>query len=87
MPGGYRRLPQPLLYPDLLRGTGGSPGDVEPRLATVSKRTSIELPQPGLDAHLARCIADLDAKGVDHLVSFASVPEEASVLDGASRAC
>lgn len=71
---------------ETLAGQSKLPGDVDSRLATVSKRTGIELPEAGLDAHLARWTADLDAKGVDHLVSFASVPEEAPVLAEASRA-
>jgi hypothetical protein len=62
---------------------GGVPGE---RLAEVVDKTGLELPEPDVGAHLARWIADMDGKGVEHMATFASVPEEiASVGEAAQR--
>ena len=50
--------------------------DVEARLATVAGRTGIEIPSSSVSEHLARWIAELDRYGVEHMVTFASLPEE-----------
>lgn len=55
-------------------------GGVEAKLAHLASRTGIELPSPDLAAHVARWIAELDGHGVEHLVSFASLPEEILTL-------
>jgi len=53
----------------------------------IAAKTSIELPAEDLEAHLARWIGELDAKGVEHLVTFASLPEEVpAVAEAAARA-
>jgi predicted TIM-barrel fold metal-dependent hydrolase len=52
------------------------PGDPASRLAAVAKKTGIELPSEDTRAHLARWTAELDRHGVEHLCTFASVPEE-----------
>jgi predicted TIM-barrel fold metal-dependent hydrolase len=52
------------------------PGDSATRLAAVAKKTGIELPSEDTAAHLARWTGELDRHGVDHLCTFASVPEE-----------
>ena len=55
-------------------------------LGRIAKNTPIELPAADLDAHLARWLADMDAKGVDHVVTFASLPEEIpAVAEAAAR--
>jgi len=61
------------------------PGTVESRLQAVADRTGIEIPPPGVRAHVDRWIAELDAAGVDHMVTFASVPEEAPAVAEAIR--
>ncbi len=61
---------------DALAAASPRPGSIEEKLAAVSNATGIELPSPDLATHLARWVADLDAKGVEHLVTFASLPEE-----------
>ena len=52
----------------------------EGKIAAVAEQTGIEIPPPDVAAHLARWIAELDAKGVAHLVTFASLPEEAPAV-------
>jgi predicted TIM-barrel fold metal-dependent hydrolase len=56
------------------------PGTVESRLESVADRTGIEIPSADLRAHVDRWIAELDAAGVDHMVTFASLPEEAPAV-------
>ncbi len=63
------------------------PGSVDVRLERVAKRTGLELPARELQAHLKRWLGQLTTYGVSHLVSFASVPEEAdTVLTAAQQA-
>ncbi len=52
------------------------PGDVASRLAAVASKARIEIPSDDVAAHLARWTGDLDRHGVEHLATFASVPEE-----------
>jgi predicted TIM-barrel fold metal-dependent hydrolase len=52
------------------------PGDVSSRLAAVVAKTKIEIPEDDVDRHLARWTSELDRHGVEHLATFASVPEE-----------
>ncbi|HEV8114506.1 MAG TPA: amidohydrolase family protein [Planctomycetota bacterium] len=62
------------------------PGDPASRLAAVAKKTGIELPAEDTDAHLARWIGELDRHGVEHMCTFASVPEEIpAVCEAAER--
>ncbi|MFT7678365.1 MAG: putative TIM-barrel fold metal-dependent hydrolase [Planctomycetota bacterium] len=70
---------------ETLAGQSSQPGDTGSRLANVTARTGLELPAPSTAEHLARWIAELDQHDVEHLVSFASVPEEAPVLAEAAR--
>ncbi|MCZ6785963.1 MAG: amidohydrolase family protein [Planctomycetota bacterium] len=60
------------------------PGDPEEKLAVI-RRTGIELPPADVKAHLARWVDDLDTKGVAHLVTFASLPEEIPAVAEATR--
>lgn len=64
-----------------------APGKEEPaaRLGAVAEQAGIELPPDDVAAHLARWTAELDRHGVDHLVTFASVPEEAPAVAEAVR--
>ncbi len=52
------------------------PGDVESRLAAVVLKAKIEIPEGDTARHLARWTTELDRHGVEHLATFASVPEE-----------
>ncbi len=52
------------------------PGDVASRLAAVALKAKIEIPPDDVDRLLARWTAELDRHGVEHLATFASVPEE-----------
>src|SRR5262245_22096968 len=56
------------------------PGTPEERLQRAAKAARIEVPEPGADAQLARWTSEMERHGVQHLVSFASVPEEAEVV-------
>lgn len=56
---------------------GGEPSE---KLAMVARKANLELPHADPREHLARWLTELDRNGVDHLVSFASVPEEAAVV-------
>ena len=71
---------------ETLAGQSQLPGDVEGRLATVAKKTGLQIPGPDAGEHLGRWISEIDHHGVDHLVSFASVPEEIPVLAEAKAA-
>ena len=59
-----------------------SPGEEssDEKLARVSAKTGVEVPPNDTAAHVARWIDQMDAHGVDHMVSFASVPTEIPVL-------
>lgn len=71
---------------ETLAGQSPLPGDVASRLADVSQRTGIELPDADLGAHARRWLAEADAHGVERLCAFASVPEEVPSLAQAARA-
>ncbi len=61
---------------DALAAQSPLPGEPEEKLADVALKTGIEVPSPDLRQHLDRWLSELDAYGVGHLVSFASLPEE-----------
>ena len=65
---------------EALASLAPGPESAEERLTALSQRTGIELPPPDVERHLARWLGELDSRGVDHLVSFASVPPEAPAL-------
>jgi len=60
-------------------------GSTEEKLARVAAATGLEIPPADLGAHLARWISGLDAAGVSHAVTFASLPEEAGTVAEAVR--
>lgn len=55
-------------------------GSVDDKIAAVVAQTGIELPSASIVEHTMRWLAELDAKGVDHLVTFASAPEEIAAV-------
>lgn len=61
------------------------PGTPEERLERVARDAELEVPSAAVPEHVARWIAELDAHGVVHAVTFASVPEEAPVVAEAVR--
>jgi len=65
---------------EALASQAGCEGEADRRLAELSRRTGLELPPPEVSRHLARWIDALDAAGVEHLCTFASVPEEADAV-------
>jgi len=62
------------------------PGDPAARLAEVSRRTGLQLPEADVEAHARRWLAQADLHGVERLCAFASVPEEIPSLAQAGRA-
>lgn len=51
-------------------------GSVPEKLANAAKKAGFELPSASVADHTARWIAELDRNDVDHMCTFASVPEE-----------
>lgn len=71
---------------EALAGQSPQPGSVAERLAALTARTGLELPATDVRAHTARWVAALDAAGVQHAVTFASLPQEATAVAQAVRA-
>ena len=61
------------------------PGSAQERLARVVGMTGLELPGPDTAEHVDRWHREMDAHGVEHMVTFASVPEEIAVVADAAR--
>jgi uncharacterized protein len=55
-------------------------GSVDDKIAAVVAQAGIELPSASIAEHTTRWLGELDAKGVDHLVTFASAPEEIAAV-------
>ena len=60
-------------------------GTPETLLAGVSARTGLELPGDDIAAHRDRWLAEMDAAGVERMVTFASLPPEAEAVAEAAR--
>ncbi len=60
-------------------------GSVDEKLARAAAAAKIELPPTDVGAHLARWTAQWDRHGVEHAVSFASLPAEAPALEQAVK--
>ena len=56
------------------------PGTADEKLGALARKTGIELPPEDPAAHLARWLAEMHKYGLEHLVSFASLPEELPVV-------
>lgn len=69
---------------DTLAGQSPLPGSPDERLAAVVHKTGIELPPADVGAHLTRWIEELDRYEVEHMATFASVPEEIPVVGEAA---
>jgi len=70
---------------DTLTDLSARPGDRRTKLSPILTKTGIELPEPDVEKHTRRWIGELDTKGVEHLVSFASLPEEIPALSEAAQ--
>ena len=62
------------------------PGEPEVKLAELARKTGIELPSADGAAHLARWLGEMHAHAIEHLCSFASLPEELPEVAAASLA-
>lgn len=60
-------------------------GTVESKLARVAEKAGLEVPSQSNTEHAARWIAELDAHQVEHMCTFASVPEEVPAVVEAAR--
>lgn len=60
-------------------------GDVDTKLAALAAKTGIELPSDDVAVHLERWLAELDRYDVEHLVTFASLPQESAAVAEAVR--
>ena len=70
---------------EALAALAPGPEDSGTKLAGVARRAGFELPPADVGRHLARWTADLDRHGVEHMVTFASVPEEVPAVAEALR--
>ncbi len=71
---------------ETLAGLSPLPGTVDERLAAVAAETELALPSRDPQEHLRCWLTAFDDHGVDHAVTFASVPAEAPVVRDAVRA-
>ena len=55
-------------------------GDEDEKIARVAHELSLDVPSAAHGEHLQRWLAEMERFGIQHLVSFASVPAEAPVL-------
>jgi len=62
------------------------PGEPEHKLAALAAKTGIELPPEDPAAHLARWLGELQKHSLEHLCTFASLPEELPDVAAAARA-
>ena len=62
------------------------PGTASAKLSELAQKVGIELPSEDAGRHLERWLAELERHGVEHLVSFASLPQEIpAVAEAAGR--
>tara|TARA_R110002074_G_scaffold185069_4_gene350481 strand:+ start:48 stop:959 length:912 start_codon:yes stop_codon:yes gene_type:complete len=61
---------------DTLAAASPLSGEPEAKLAALSERTGLQVPDADVKVHRARWIEAMDAADVDHMVTFASLPEE-----------
>jgi predicted TIM-barrel fold metal-dependent hydrolase len=62
------------------------PGEPELKLAELARKTGIELPPADPAAHLARWLGEMHKHGIEHLCTFASLPEELPEVAAAALA-
>ena len=59
---------------------GLSPRDSDGLVEEVAQTAGLELPDPDTAVHAARWLSEMDAHGVERMVTFASAPPEAAVV-------
>lgn len=69
---------------DALAGMSPLDGSPEDKLAAVAERTGLSLPDDDIDAHRDRWLAEMDSHGVERMVTFASLPQEAETVSAAA---
>jgi predicted TIM-barrel fold metal-dependent hydrolase len=74
------------LYFRTLAAQSPLPGTTEEKLAALARKTGIELPPEDPAAHLERWLAELRRHGIEHLCTFASLPEELPEVAAAALA-
>jgi hypothetical protein len=74
------------LYFRTLAAQSPLPGTPEEKLAALAQKTGIELPPEDSAAHLARWLAEMRRHGIEHLCTFASLPEELDLVAAAALA-
>lgn len=70
---------------EALAGQSPQPGSVPEKLARLSEKTGIELPDADPTAHARAWTASMDAAGVEGMAAFASLPEEIPAVAEAVR--
>ncbi len=75
-----------LLYFRTLAAQSPRPGTPEEKLAALAQQTGIELPSADPAAHRARWLAELSKHAIEHLCTFASLPEELEEVGAAALA-
>ncbi len=71
---------------DALAGLSPLPGDPATRLSALADRTGLDIPDDDTAAHRDRWLAQMDAAGVERMVTFASHPAEAEAVAEAAAA-
>ncbi len=74
------------LYFRTLAAQAPLPGTPEEKLDALARRTGIELPPEDPAAHRARWLAELAKHAIEHLCTFASLPEEQEEVAAAALA-
>jgi len=64
------------VYFRTLAAQSPQPGTPDEKLTRVAAQAGFELPETSVADHGARWLAEMDRHGVEHLCTFASVPEE-----------
>jgi len=62
------------------------PGTPEEKLAALAQKTGLQLPPEDPRAHLERWLSEMQKYGIEHLCTFASLPEEAAEVGAAALA-
>lgn len=65
---------------ETLASASPRPGSVEERIETVAAEAGLELPSPDVSQHMVRWVQEMESYGLEHLITFASVPQEADAV-------
>lgn len=70
---------------EALAGMSAQPGNTDEKLEAAAAKAGLELPGADVAAHTERWLAEMDKHGVERMVSFASLPQEAEAVAAAAR--